>query len=234
MNDLKLLYVEDEQALKEKFKPLLQQYFAQVFIASDGLEALDLYKKYKPDVAVLDIKIPEFDGLQVAAQIRADNKDIQLVMLTRHYDQEQLLFAVNLQLSAYLLKDVHQSELDLAMRMVQEKCLSKNKNAVNNKVLKLAYDYSWDKQLQELYYADEKVKLTKNEQLVVSLLCQNPRRYFDAAYIVSNIFDEEHDDPDSNAAVQLLSRFKNKLLKKYPSEKFFIQNTYGAGYKVIL
>ena len=72
MNDLTLLYVEDEIQTIQSIDFFLKRLFKEVFIAQDGEEALSLFSERKPDVVILDISIPKIDGLKVASKIRKD------------------------------------------------------------------------------------------------------------------------------------------------------------------
>jgi two-component system, OmpR family, response regulator VanR len=228
MNSLTILYVEDDDIIRENFEQILQHYFSRVIVAGDGKKALQLYQQYKPDIALLDISIPHLSGLQVASKIRAVDADIQIIMLTAYTDQEKLLHAVNLQLFAYLVKPVSKIKLDNCLQNVINKLHTLN-------ILPLAEGYSWDKKKEVLFYCNEKIKLSKNERLIVKLLCHYPSRFFTATHIISIISENDNDiDMDYNALVQIISRFKSKLLKKYKTKNFFIYNTYGSGYRVLL
>lgn len=228
MNDLTVLYVEDDEIVRENFEQILQRYFSKVIVASNGKQGLQLYQQNQPEIAILDISIPFLSGLEVAAKIREADQDCEIIMLTAYTDQEKLFQAVNLQLFAYLVKPISQTKLDACLRKVISKRQSSN-------ILHLAHDYSWDKKNEILFYHDQRIKLTKNERLIVSILCHSPNRFFSAAYISCSIFEHENDkEIEYNSVVQIISRFKTKTLKNYQTDNFFIQNTYGLGYKVLL
>ncbi|MCU7836248.1 MAG: response regulator transcription factor [gamma proteobacterium symbiont of Taylorina sp.] len=231
MIDLSVLYVEDDEVVRENFTQILQHYFSQVIVADNGKTALELYKEFKPDVAILDISIPYLSGLQLAEKIRQDNDNIQIIMLTAYADQEKLLQAVNLQLFAYLIKPVKQMELDLTLKKVKKKINKKN-------YLCLAYGYSWCKNEEILYYNNEQIKLSHKERIFIARLCRYPNRYYTAVEIADKIFadDDEYltDSSDYNNLVQIISRLKKKLLNKHARSGFFIENVYGEGYRIKL
>lgn len=228
MNTLTLLYVEDDTMIRENFTQILQRYFTTVLVADNGRQALELYNRHRPDAALLDISIPHISGLQVAAKIRESDQEIQIIMLTAYADREKLMQAVNLQLFAYLIKPVQQAELDTTLRSLIKR-VSKSARWT------LSYGYSWDSDEKGLYFQQEKIRLTNNEQLALELLCSNPKRRFKACEIAHEIFEEFDDnDLECNNIVQLLSRFKAKMSKLYTTEGLFIQNIYGGGYQVIL
>ncbi len=228
MRALTLLYVEDDEMVRENFTQILQRYFSSVFVADNGKSALELYERHRPDAALLDISIPHISGLQVAAKIRESDTTTQIIMLTAYADQEKLMQAVNLQLFAYMVKPVQQAELDTTLRSLIKK-------VSQNTLLTLTHDYAWDDNEKKLYFKQEKIRLTNNEQLALELLCNAPNRRFKACEIAYEIFEEydEH-DLECNNIVQLLSRFKAKMLKQYDPEGLFIQNIYGGGYQVMV
>ena len=86
--------------------------------AENGLEALELIKKFKPDIALLDIAMPELDGLAAAAGIAKDFPEVRVIILSMHSNQEYVLRALRAGAKGYLLKGARTSELELAITAV--------------------------------------------------------------------------------------------------------------------
>ena len=228
INDLTILYVEDDETVRENFTEILKEHFLNVITANNGKTALDLYNKYKPHIALLDISVPYINGLTLAEKMRERNSDIQIIMLTAFSEKEKLLKAVNLQLFAYLIKPVQYEEFNKVMNDVS-KTFHKEKN------LFLTNNLKWNTKRKELFYEYTLIKLTNKEKLIVSLLCDNPNQYFSPYDIALEISEEnEKEEKKSNTIIQIISRFKNKTLKEFNIKHFFIENVYGAGYKIIL
>jgi len=228
INELTILYVEDDETVRENFTEILKEHFTTVISAKDGKTALDLYNKYKPQIALLDISIPYINGLNLAEKMRERDNDIQIIILTAFSEKEKLLKAVNLQLFAYLIKPVQYEEFNKLMEDVA-------KTFVKDKHLFLTNNFKWDTDKKELYYEHCSVKLTNKEKLIVSLLCNNPNQYFSPYDIALEISEENKvEEKKSNTIIQIISRFKNKILKELNIKHFFIENVYGAGYKIIL
>ena len=228
INNLCVLYVEDDEIVRENFQEILEQHFPKVITANNGKTALELYDMHKPDIAILDISIPYLSGLQVASKIRKTNSQIQIIMLTAYDDKEKLLDAVNLQLFAYLVKPVQHQDFDLILKKLLSKFENKN-------MIQLASAFIWNKETKELFYKEEQIKLTNNERLALSLLANNPNQYFTAYDIALEILENYNsNDLEANNIVQLLSRFKKKTSKNFKFDSFFIENCYGAGYRIIL
>lgn len=228
INNLTILYVEDDETVRENFTEILKQHFSNVITANNGKTALKLYNEYKPEIALLDISIPYINGLTLASKIRENDSEIQIIMLTAYSEKEKLLQAVNLQLFAYLIKPIQYEEFDKVLKNILNKFN-------DNEFLFLTNDFKWKKETEELFYNYTKIKLTKKEHQVVSLLCTQPIQYFSPYSIALEIGDEDNlEENKSNTIIQLLSRFKNKTLKELNLKHFFIENIYGAGYKIIL
>lgn len=94
MNNLSILYVEDDPMVRENFVEILGHYFSHIFSAEDGLSAYDLYLQHRPDILLLDISLPKMSGLDLAEKIREDDDKVAIVMMTAYADQEKLMRAV--------------------------------------------------------------------------------------------------------------------------------------------
>ncbi len=225
-NNLTLLYVEDEEIARENFSEIFSLYFKNVIVADNGKTALELYDKNEIDVAILDISIPEINGLTVANKIREQDTKIEIIMLTAYSEKDKLLQAINLQLFSYLIKPVKQNELDTTLNKVIEK-LSKNTS------INLKHGYTWDTHLEVLSYTDINIKISKTEKALVKYLISNPNLHCTACNIAQNLFTKVNKkDLTCNNTVQLISRFKKKISAQYNHENFFIDNIYGLGYKI--
>lgn len=226
--DLTILYVEDDETVRESFTEILKQHFSNVITANNGRTALDLYYEYKPQIALLDISIPHINGLNVASKIREVDIDIEIIMLTAYCEKDKLMQAVNLQLFAYLIKPIQYEEFNEVLKSILKKFKK-------DEFLFLTNDFKWNKETEDLFYENTPIKLTNKERQIVSLLCHHPKQYFSPYTIALELaFEDDLEEKRNNTIIQLLSRFKNKILKELNIKHFFIENIYGAGYKIIL
>jgi len=104
-----ILYAEDEGIVRMNIVKQLQHYFHTVHIAKDGTEALSLYTDQKPDILLLDINMPKKSGLEMAAEVRKENENIPILILTAYTQIPMLMEAVELNLTKYLVKPVLKS-----------------------------------------------------------------------------------------------------------------------------
>ena len=154
MSSLTLLYAEDDLQSRKNYAFVLEEYFSKVYLAEDGIEALDLYHQKKPDVLLLDISMPFINGLDVAKAVRTTNKDIPIIMLTVHAEQEKLLTAIPLGLSKYLLKPINDKSLIETVLKVISEIQGRNIISIREKLW-------WNKINFNLFYKEENIKLTK-------------------------------------------------------------------------
>jgi len=227
-NDFTLLYVEDDEIVRENYSEVFRTYFENVISTNNGNEALKLYKNNPVDVAILDISIHGMNGLNVAAKIREMSSETIILMITAYSDNDKLLKAINLDLFGYLVKPIVHKELDDTLQKILAKIPKEATLQLPNKFL-------WQKNSKTLSYNNETVKLTKNEKRIIEILLSNKNKYLSACEIQEELFEYTNtEDSSCNNVVQLISRLKKKVLKLYKHEDYFIENCYGAGYKIIV
>lgn len=227
MNNLTLLYVEDDLEALEDVVYLLKRYFSKIYTATNGEEALELFSAHSPDIILLDINIPKINGLQVASKIKELNDEIPILFLTAHSETEKLLKAIDLRAISYIIKPFSIEELN---ESISKTIKMLNKQSLNNNILTFTDNFSWNIELKELSYKEEKLDLTKNEILLIELLINNKSRFLTAQDISEMIFPDKQ--VESNSIVQLISRFKNKVTKQTMLKRFFIENIYSQGYRI--
>lgn len=101
---LTILYVEDERILRETVLPMLRELFREIYIASNGLEGLRSYRKYRPDIVITDIMMPQMDGLTMAEEIRKLDPDVPIIVLSAFNSPDNLMRAVNLGVDGFVQK----------------------------------------------------------------------------------------------------------------------------------
>jgi DNA-binding NarL/FixJ family response regulator len=105
---IKVMLVDDQMILAEGIKSVLEtsDELAICGIANDGAEALDLVKKTKPDVVLMDIRMPNMNGVVATKRIKEIDENIKIIILTTFDDSDYILSAINNGASGYLLKDI--------------------------------------------------------------------------------------------------------------------------------
>ncbi len=112
------MLADDHRMLREGLRrSMTDQGFDIVGEARDGDEAIRLAEELEPDVILMDVTMPEVDGIEATRQIKIDMPDVKIVMLTMHADQEVLAAAIRAGASGYLVKDCSTDEIANAVRM---------------------------------------------------------------------------------------------------------------------
>ena len=111
LNNFTLLYVEDDQDTQEILKDILELKVKELYIASDGEEGLEFYKKYNPDMVLTDIGMPNMNGIEMSEAIKLLNPHQPIAVLTAFNEPSFLKQAVNLGVDKYILKPVADIEL---------------------------------------------------------------------------------------------------------------------------
>lgn len=120
MKPIRVLLADDHSLVRAGIRALLQKIAGVQVVAEaeNGREALELIEKFKPDIALMDIAMPELDGLTAAARVAIDFPDVRVIILSMHSDQEYVIRALRAGAKGYLLKGARSSELELAVTAV--------------------------------------------------------------------------------------------------------------------
>ena len=102
--NLKVLYVEDDESIKQTSVELFQNFFSNIKVAGDGVEALELYNSYKFDLIITDISMPRMNGIELIKLIREKNLSIPIIVYSALNNQTSITACIILNVEAYLLK----------------------------------------------------------------------------------------------------------------------------------
>lgn len=164
-----ILYVEDDENTREEVAFFLETLTQNLYVAQDGKEGLELYKKHLPQITISDIMMPNMDGFDMSENILKLNKNANIVLLTAYNDVENFRRAIHIGIKEYLGKPVDFEELAKKVKYLEEKILIEEENKKNNQLLqeyKEAVDKSTvfvklNKEGKFIYVNDEFYKLTE-------------------------------------------------------------------------
>ena len=121
MDKTKILIVDDHSVVIEGIKSALREYseFEVLGEAVDGLQAIEFAKSLEPDIVIMDISMPNLNGIEATKQIKQFNPEIQIVIYSMYSDKRFVVDLFKAGISAYVLKDDPLSDLILALRAVK-------------------------------------------------------------------------------------------------------------------
>ncbi|MCG3706693.1 response regulator transcription factor [Aliarcobacter butzleri] len=223
MYPYKILFVEDENAIRENYITYLKMFFNEVHEASDGEEAYKFYELHKPDILIVDINIPKMNGLELLKKIRQNDMTTKAIIMTAHSDNSFLFEAVTLKLTKYLVKPVNRKDLKDALELVIDELLNFDIQSIQK--IELPENYSWDLTIKELKHYNKIVDLTNKEKLFLDLLLSKKNKVFSYDDIFEYVWNFE-DEINLNGLKNLVKR----LRKKVPEN--LILNVFNEGYKI--
>ena len=217
--NIKILYVEDDEIARENGIEYLQNFFEQIYEASDAIKALQLYEKYQPDIIITDIQMPKLNGLEFVKRIRQKDKKTQIIIITAFCDKDYLLKAIELGLVKYLVKPVKEKEFEEALFLCVNSLQEDNSN-----IIKLDDNSYFDTFNKNLVIKNEIIKLRTKEILFLELLIKNKNRYVSYEEIENYVWS------DSVMTKDALKTLVKNLKTKIPKD--LIMNLTNSGYKI--
>ena len=219
--NIKILYIEDDEIARENGLEYLENFFENIYEASDAIKALQLYEKYQPDIIITDIQMPKLNGLEFVKRIRQKDKKTQIIIITAFCDKDYLLKAIELGLVKYLVKPVKEKEFEEALFL----CINALERNESN-IVKLDEFTFFDTFNKNLISNNEIVKLRAKELDFLELLIKNKNRYVTYEEIENYVWDDSVMTKD--ALKTLVKNIKTKIPKD------LILNLTNSGYKIAI
>lgn len=213
-----ILIVEDEKDLNSFLCEYMDIYFEKVYTAYDGEKALELYNNHKPDVIFTDINLPKLNGLDLAKQIRKEDKDTTIVILSAYTDQDKLFKAIELHLFKYLVKPIKSSDLEQTILNIRQ-------HLADESIIKLSESTHFNLITNQLIKQNKEVKLTLQEKKFLSLLLHNKGVCVSYYEISTNL--DEFNEFSKDSISSLVKRLRRKL------DSNVITNCFNEGYKIL-
>ena len=165
---IRILLCDDHAVIRRGLRLLLEQQddFEVVGEASDGREAVNLAEALKPDIAVLDITMPNLNGIEAARQISAKQLGTAIIVLSMHADESFVLKALKAGARGYVLKEAPESELIKAVR-----ALAEGKSFFSPAVSRMLVE-DYVRHLQDKDLEDSYELLTAREREILQLIAE--------------------------------------------------------------
>ena len=119
-NTIRIMVIDDQAVVRQGFVALINTVTDMSVVAegTDGQQAVDLYKQHRPDVTLMDLRMPKVGGVEAIIAIRTEFRDARLIVLTTYDGDEDIYRSLQAGAQGYLLKDVFFEELEDAIRRV--------------------------------------------------------------------------------------------------------------------
>ncbi|WMJ90524.1 response regulator transcription factor [Anaerocolumna sp. MB42-C2] len=216
---MKLLVIEDEISLQLALKKGFTKLGYAVDTASDGEEALECYYSSIYDAIILDINLPKIDGITVLKEIRKENAEVRVLILSARNELDDKIIGLDTGANDYLAKPFHFKELEARVRaLLRRDFLTQSTEIVaGGLVLETA--------LKKVHLDGIEINLTKKEYGILEYLLMHKGTIVSGEDLIEHVWDSEADTFTSAFKVHI-----NSLRKKLPRNT--IRNIRGQGYYV--
>jgi DNA-binding response OmpR family regulator len=221
----KILVVDDDVKTVELVKLYLERDGYQALTAYDGIEALRLARESCPDLIVLDLMLPDIDGLEVCRVLRHES-DVPIIMLTAKTTDQDKLTGLGLGADDYVTKPFSPKVLAARVRAVLRR-LPGERGPEEIKHGELSMNFT----KHEAWFSDRLLNLTSVEFKLLWVLAREPGRVFTRAGLIEEALGYDFEGFDRTIDVHILNL--RRKLEQDPSHPRYIKTVYGIGYKFV-
>ena len=222
---MKILVVDDEALLVKGIRFNLQNEGYEVITGSDGLEAVRLVQEQSPDLVVLDVMMPNMDGLTACGKIR-EFSDVPIILLTAKADDMDKLIGFDHGADDYLTKPFNILELKARIRAMLRRTGSSSRRSEANTLT--IGSISLDLDARNAYRSGSLADLTAKEFDVIEFLMRNPNRVYSREALLDTIWAYEYRSDIRTVDVHI-RRLREKL-EEDPAQPKYIMTKWGVGY----
>ncbi|QFQ02891.1 Response regulator MprA [Corynebacterium urogenitale] len=224
---MKILVADDDQAVRESLRRSLIFNGFTVILASDGAEALKLINSERPDLAILDVMMPQRDGLEVCRELRSHGDDLPILLLTARDSVSERVAGLDAGADDYLPKPFALEELLARTRSLFRRATRPAiSTAEDNEPLRFE-DLTLNPETREVARNGRQISLTRTEFALLELLMAHPRKVLSRTTILEEVWG--HDFPTSGNALEVYIGYLRRKTEEH-KEPRLIHTVRGVGY----
>jgi DNA-binding response OmpR family regulator len=227
MSETQILVVEDEPSLAEVVSLYLKRAGFQVQVASSGGQAMSILEKRIPDFVIMDVMLPEVDGLSITRWLR-DHSDVPIIMVTARREEVDRIAGLEMGADDYVVKPFSPQELVSRVRAVLRRVGRDQVGAESEKAL--SFDsIQIDPRTRVVMVNESQVELTAKEFDMLYLLARHPKQVFTRDQLLERVWGgAEYIDPGT---VTVHVRRLREKIESDPSKPKHLITVWGVGYK---
>ncbi|MEO0796906.1 MAG: response regulator transcription factor [Verrucomicrobiota bacterium] len=220
---MKVLAVEDERKIANFIRQGLVAEGHNVEVAHTGKEGLSRAKEQQFDAVVLDIMLPEMDGLEVLRQMRKDGLNMPVILVTARGQVDDRVDGLRLGADDYLVKPFYVEELAARLLAVCRRTAGEHLNLRQHGELTL------NLATREVRWRDQQIELTSREFNMLEYFMRSPGRVYTRPQILEHVW-QYHFDPGTNLVDVYIKRLRRKLTDEGAPAS--IETVRGVGYRI--
>lgn len=223
-----ILICDDEKDIVNALKIYLSDADYQLFEAYTGKEALKIIREQEIHLVLMDIMMPEMDGITAMVKIR-EISNVPVILLTAKSEDTDKILGLNVGADDYITKPFHPVEVAARVKSQLRRYMLLGGGNVRRDVLRIG-GIEVDDKAKSVTLDGEAVMLTPTEYDILKLLMQNPGQVFSPAEIYRRIWDDLPYGSENTVAVHI--RHIREKLEINPAEPRYIKVVWGQGYKI--
>lgn len=229
----KVLIIDDEEDITDILDTVLKREgFSNIYIANNGTDGIELFKKVNPDIVLLDIMLPDISGYDVFNELRKDSQ-IPILFISAKTEEVDRLLGFAIGADDYITKPFSAKEVAfrLKARLKTFDNVVTNKNIKENKIIKFG-DIEINEETGEVYKSGKLLELTAKELKLLIYLVNHPNRILSKETICNEVWGEDFFGYDNTITVHI--RRLRKKIEDNPSKPKYLITVIGLGYKLVM
>lgn len=220
---MRILVAEDELTIQNQVAERLQAQGYVIDLADNGIDALYCGSEYPLDLAIIDLGLPEKDGIEVIKELRAEGKVYPILILTARSRWQEKVLGLEAGADDYLTKPFHLEELVARVTALIRRASGSADNLLRHGTISL------NTSSQEVCVNDEPISLTAYEYRLLQYMILNAGKVCSKTELVEHIYAEDN-DKDSNTIEVFIRRLRKKLDPGGKNKP--IETLRGRGYRL--
>ena len=222
----KVLIVDDDPAIQKMLEKVMNSNHLEADIASDGRTALDMIRRGRYQVILLDINMGDIDGFEVIKKTRSEGNVTPIIIISGRNEDYDALYGLSVGADDYITKPFRPVVLGAkVIALIRRNSLQAG--AASSVITRGCFKY--DTTTLRFYKNDQLIDLSSKENSMMLLFMQNPDRVFTKDMIYEHVWDNTI-IVDNNAIMVYINRLRNKI-EDNPQKPVYIQTVRGVGYR---
>ena len=230
-NKFKILIIEDETNIRSFIRANLETSDYQVICAETCILGMMMHASHHPDLIVLDLGLPDLDGLELIQKVR-ETDTVPIIVLSARSNERDKVEALDLGANDYITKPFGTEELLARIRAVLRSHRYSEENESNPSGTFHLNDLLIDYDTRQVFVDKEKIDLTKTEYNIISVLSVHAGKVLTYATIIREVWG--YSDYGSIKKLQVNMKNIRKKMNVTPGEKRYIINELGVGYRMLV
>lgn len=225
MERMKILVIEDDKYISNFIEVSLSKCGYEVLVGESAAAGLFLYTSYQPDLILLDLGLPDMDGIEVIKDLRKTT-EIPIIVVSARGQERGKINALDLGANDYITKPFYMGELQARIRVVER---SLSKQSSQHEQIQFCCDWlTVDYEKRRVLVDGEDVHLTPIEYKLLMLLIHNRGKVLTHNYILKNVWGYE--SSDSKSVRTFMATLRRKIEKDTAKPRFILTEV-GVGYR---